>query len=232
MSDPDSSVAPEEEKSGCRGCIFAILAAITLLILFSMALGPISPGIHKARESSAMQQTRTLYLGMFSYANDHNQQYPSGKSSTAVFQELLDGGYVSDPSTFYLPLPGKTPPIAGQKLKPENIGFDITSEIDENSSSDQIPVVFETGYKIRYEAGGAATLLPQSGSLSRTWEQWWNNVKPLLPSEGIAVAYKSGSSKFLIAKPDLGGTVPNFVPPDFKPDEKTYRQLTPDGVLP
>jgi hypothetical protein len=26
-------------------------------------------------------------------------------------------------------------------------------------------------------------------------------------------------------------TIPNVVPPDFKPDGKTYRQLTPDGVL-
>jgi hypothetical protein len=27
------------------------------------------------------------------------------------------------------------------------------------------------------------------------------------------------------------GTIPNIVPLDFKPDGKTYRQLTPDGVL-
>jgi len=31
-------------------------------------------------------------------------------------------------------------------------------------------------------------------------------------------------------KPDA--SIPNFISPDFKPDGKTYRQLTPDGALP
>ena len=28
------------------------------------------------------------------------------------------------------------------------------------------------------------------------------------------------------------GSIPHFIPPDFDPKGKTYRQLTPDGPLP
>jgi hypothetical protein len=35
---------------------------------------------------------------------------------------------------------------------------------------------------------------------------------------------------FVRASPD--GSIPNFIPADFDPKGKTYRQLTPDGELP
>jgi len=33
-------------------------------------------------------------------------------------------------------------------------------------------------------------------------------------------------------KPFPDGTIPNFIPADFDPKGKVYRQLTPDGELP
>jgi len=48
------------------------------------------------------------------------------------------------------------------------------------------------------------------------------------------VIYKSNNSRFikLDTTANHDGSIPNFISPDFKPDGKTYRQLTPDGPLP
>ncbi len=83
-----------------------------------------------------MQQGRQIGQMMFSYATDNVQNgnaYPDGNSSTEVFQKLLDGGYATDPTLFYVPMPGKVEPVKGQKLKPENVSWDVTSGVSSNS---------------------------------------------------------------------------------------------------
>jgi len=176
---------------------------------------------------------------MFSYATDNVQNhnaYPEGNSSTEVFQKLIDDGYVTDPTIFYVPLPGKVKPVAGQKLKPENVCWDVTCCVDSNAS-DLLPLVFLTGYKVAYAPGGAAVPIvkpwPQFGE-PRTWLDWWHGAPDDTPAPGIAVFYKGNNAIFLpLDRPiNRDGTIPNFVSPDFKPDGKTYRQLTPDGPLP
>jgi hypothetical protein len=179
---------------------------------------------------------------MFQYAMDNDGKYPDGNSSTEVFQKLIDKNYCTDPTIFYIPLPGKIKPVAGQKLKPENVCFDVTSGGDFNAfnSSDYLPVVFMTGYKVSYAPGGSAVPLikpyPQFGVEPRTWSQWWHGA-PEPPSHGgpgIAVIYKSNNAMFKVPNPTANpdGSISNFISPDFNPDGKTYRQLTPDGPLP
>jgi hypothetical protein len=214
-----------------------------------ISISPAHIGFIKNPGSDAVQKAHAINLSLFAYANNQAQQYPMGKTSTEVFQKLLDENYATDPSIFYLPFPGKTPPGKGQKLKPENVGFDVTSGIDSNSS-EQIPVVFTTGYKVEYVPGGAAVLIAPSSSHIRTWSEWWYDVKPLDPHFGIAVTYKTNSSTFfpdgsfvavmqggypqltISPHPPSKVIISHFIPLDFKPDGKTYRQLTPDGVLP
>lgn len=149
---------------------------------------------------------------MYSYANDHQQQYPDGKSSTEVFQKLIDEGYVTDPTIFYVSYEGKVPAKAGQKLKPENVCFDVTGGVDSNSPDD-VPLVFLTGYKVIYATGTTAI------------------ARFRIVPDGIAVFYKNNSATFL-KTPTADGSVAHFVSPDFKADGKTYRQLTPDGTVP
>jgi hypothetical protein len=103
---------------------------ILLLLFLGITLGPINPGYRNARASVLLQNTRTIGIAMFQYSNDHNSVYPDGESSTEVFQKLLDEKYISDPTIFYIPLPGKIKPIEGQPLKPENVCFDVTSGVD------------------------------------------------------------------------------------------------------
>jgi len=152
---------------------------------------------------------------MFSYAMDNGGKYPVGKSSTEVFQKLLDEKYCSDPSVFYLEMPGKTKPTSS-KLKPENVCWDITVPLDDHDS-DFLPVVFLTGYKIQYFPGGDAA--PISASLKGQLQ-------------GISVGYKNHNTKYLKNDGLSDGIVSSFISKDFDPAGKKYQQLTPDGPLP
>jgi hypothetical protein len=231
---------------------------ITLLIVFlcGVALGPMPGGIKKDVSNAAMQTAHALGLAMFSYANDHDGQYPNGKSSTEVFQKLIDGQYVNDSSIFYVPMSGKMKSVPKQKLKPENVSFDVTTGADLHSS-DKLPLVFLTGYKVDYAPGTPAVpVIKPFPRIGREEPTGWAGLLAWLTGQtwlavhfddtpGIAVVYLDMHAKFLeatkVLNPDGSWTVghyadgyvvPNFVPVDFKTDGKVYRQLTPDGALP
>jgi hypothetical protein len=211
---------------------FVLIVGIVVLV-FGVALGPMSPGgIKKAPQSASVQMAHAIGLALYSYANDNNQQYPDGASSTEVFQKLMNGGYVTDPSIFYIPMPGKVKAEAGQKLKHENVCWDVTAPVDTSGPPRDLPVLFLTGYRINYVPGGAA--IPVIKPFPRFWKDesgvgQWVGIMSYKASEGIAAFYENNSASF--HNVDADHTIPNFVPPDFKPDGKTYRQLTPDGVL-
>jgi len=77
-----------------------------IAILAGVALGPITNGIKKAKQSAGMQAAHSIGLAMYSAANDNNQTYPdkSGGGATAadVAATLLSGGYITDATIFYL----------------------------------------------------------------------------------------------------------------------------------
>src|SRR5271156_5751672 len=75
-----------------------------IAILAGVALGPITNGIKKAKESSGTQEAHALGLAMYSYANDNNQSYPdtAGGDAGTVAGALMAGGYITDPSIFHL----------------------------------------------------------------------------------------------------------------------------------
>ena len=188
-----------------------------------------------------VQQGRQIGQCMFSYATDNvngEYAYPDGKSSTEVFQKLMDQNYCSDPTLFYFPMPGKVAPKHDQKiLKPENVSWDVTAPVD-SASPDTVPLLFLTGYKVQYEPSGSA--VPRNGRpmygliQPQPWWARWLNWPPQYiynPAEGIAVFYKGNNAAFIKTTVEPDGTIRNFIPPSFKPDGKTYRQLTPDGVM-
>jgi hypothetical protein len=174
---------------------------------------------------------------MFQYSVDHEGAYPSGQNSTEAFQKLLDGGYVTDASIFYISIGGKTKLDAGRVLKPENVCWDVTSPLN-TSSSDGLPIVFPTGYKVQYVPGGGALPLvkPYPKYMSSPPHAWWERLYDSSPPEeitGVGVCYKNNSAAFLKLKMSADGnySIPNFVPAYFDPGGQTYRQLTPNGEL-
>jgi hypothetical protein len=199
-----------------------------LLLLLPCALAHAIP---QGRQSKTMFQSRAIGLILIQYATDHGGKYPEGKSSTEIFQKLLDEKYALDPSLFYYPMPGKTK-AETTTLKSENVGWDVTCCIDAESP-DNLPMVFLTGYKVTYQAGAKAVPLKglSKESASRSWSDWWHNKEKQWPIYFTAVCYKGASARAL-QDPEPDGSFPTFIPTDFDPKGKTYRQLTPDGTIP
>lgn len=154
-------------------------------------------------------------MAFYSYAEDHDGNYPTGKSSTEVFQKLVDGDYISDPSilcTNELKIKGKTKATSKQ-LKPENVTWDVTVPVDRNSPDD-LPVLFSTGYRIEYVPHGRALPLPN------------NRI------EGIEASFHSMATLFKLSVNNrIDGAVIDLVPGTFVSDGKKYVQLTPAGPL-
>ncbi len=194
--------------------------------IFLILAGVILPSGHNpriAKLSATLQTSSAIGHLLNQYAVDHQGHYPEGKTSTEVFQRLIDEKYVTDPQIFYaryIDIPGKMKPQSDQ-LKAENVSWDVTCCVDQ-SSPDGLPVVFLTGYKITYQAGASAAPLG-SAPLPRTWYQWAFGAPPTKPF--IAVCCKNMSARVKLADED--GSIPNFIPADFDPKGKVYRQLMP-----
>jgi hypothetical protein len=129
MVDPAAESNAPKQKHYFRAVVVCF-GLFLIGILPFLLIGPLPGGIQPNLGSGWLQNTRTIGIAMFQYSNDHNSVYPDGESSTEVFQKLLDEKYISDPTIFYIPLPGKIKPIEGQPLKPENVCFDVTSGVD------------------------------------------------------------------------------------------------------
>jgi hypothetical protein len=172
-----------------------------------------------------MQQARAIHELIVAYTDAHHGAFPTGSSSTEIFQKLVDENHmqVRDTALFYIDMPGKVL-ATSTVLKAENVCFDVTLPLDGNLPDD-LPVVFTTGYKIDYSPGKAAIPIVRSnlpnyagvfcagGNAYGIWaDHKWSDQIPwyFLPDHSIA----------------------NFISADYKPNGRNFQQLTPDGPLP
>ena len=208
--------------------IAAFFVALPFAFLFwglGLFLGPIGPGIKRSAHSADLQLAHALGNALYSCANDNLGEFPDGTSSTAVFQKLLDGGYVSDPGYFYVPMRGKVKADPHQKiLKPENVCFDVTTGASEKDSS-SLPVLFLTGYRVTYAPGSAAVPIGKTFPPYLLSDSWFTSLDY---APGIAAYYLDNHTVWINAQ---GDSIPNFEPSTFDAHGKTYRQLAPLGVV-
>jgi type II secretory pathway pseudopilin PulG len=232
---PHFTVEQRDKSQSAGGCLSALKISIIVIFLLALlcatALGPIG-GQPRRRENNCVQQLQAIGTALYSYANDNNGKYPDGRSSTAVFQKLVDEAYVTDLRIFYVPIRGKVEASAHQKtLKPENVCFDVTGGLLQGDSP-QTPLTFLTGSRVTYTAGAPAvpvgTEFPVLGDPHSFLGLSWVSTDGDSFQPGIGVCFLDNSAHWLLAQ---GSFVPNFVPTGFDAHGKTYRQLTPDGVL-
>jgi hypothetical protein len=159
---------------------------------------------------------------MAAYAKDHNGKFPIGANSIEVFQKLMDENYVTDPSLFYKPQfnseNGPDAATTPSHLSPEKVWWDVTIPVD-STSPDDLPLVFESGFRIRYSPGAGAVRPP-------SWKS--------RPNTGIAVCTKGMMATYwknLDSSSDAQ-IIPEILPANFNPKGVTYIQLTPGGPLP
>jgi len=240
-------VSPSRAKSKTplRRIFEWIIVIFIVLVLIGVALGPTGGGMPRSYglSSQAMERSRAIYELMKEYADAHQGAFPTGNSSTEIFQKLVDEnhlvasgktvgqllsqvGYnemeIRDTAIFYLDMPGKTL-ATSTKLKPENVCFDVTAPLD-GAIPDDLPVVFTTGYKIDYLPNKAAVPIAKSS----------------LPG-WAAISYAGGNSYGIWADKSWSSQEPlyflqdhsiaNFISADFNSNGKKYQQLTPDGPL-
>jgi hypothetical protein len=204
-----------------RGC-----ARLFFLGLLVLATGVVALWFHfrdVIKHGNEMGKAHEIELLLYAYASDHDGKYPSGKTSTEVSQKLIDENYVTDPSVFYFPMPGKVRPTSF-RLKPENVCWDATCCVDKDAPYD-LPLIYTTGYKVFYQTG---TKVMSPAWPPRTWRGWLTPDD--YPRGYMIVFYLSIGGNFLKTDPD--GTIPHFISDKFDAKGKTYHQLTPDGSLP
>jgi hypothetical protein len=189
-----------------------------------------------------MMQAIAIARLMDTYAETHGA-YPSGSSSTEIFQKLIDENHlapsgktfavisedlnmhqpVSDPALFWLDLPGTKYPVSSM-LRPENVGFDVTDRVGK-AAPDKLPLIFITGYRVTYAPHGTA--VPISPSTPRWMAVCYHDLS------AYAVTGEFPSPSGWPFQPCFlpGRTVVDFIDPTFDPAGKEYRQLTPDGPI-
>jgi hypothetical protein len=231
--EPESDQPPPKKRRLPCSCIGSGFILFILLLPLAVMFMPVSYAVRNRNVGLWEGQAYHIGLAMFACAMDNGGKYPDGKSSTEVFQKLLDRHYVNDPNLFYLPLIGKLKPVPGSPLKPENVGFDVTVNIT-TDDSDKLPVVFMSGYRVTYQPGSAAVPLTNRylhGEFQSPWPGWlFRLTEPGdRPRLYMIVCYKGNTLNSMIREED---SIPNFVLPEFDAKGKTYLQLTPDGSLP
>ena len=180
-----------------------------IAILAGVALGPITNGIKKAHQSAGMQEAHALGLALLSFANDNNSTYPdtsnptgnTGTGAAAATQPLIAGGYVTDPSIFFISggtavqYTGTTA-AAATTITANNVSWDFTGNGGTGitqSYPDEGPLMWST------VTGGTA---PNVGGLTGTGAIAITaipNSKNPFGTAGMAVYFKNGSSKFVVS---------------------------------
>ncbi len=207
-----------------------------IAILAGVALGPITQGLEKAKESAGMQTARTLGLSAFQYSVDVGT-YPGGSNSEDVCIALVQGQYIQDASIFAA---SGAQAYKGTDIKAigaSNIAWDFmagaaptppaTGSVGLTTSDpDGMPAIFSTGQNVPVPAQGAA-----APAIELTNKNPFGN-------HGMAVCYKSNSAVFIKAQVSgTTATVPGSVtaagsPGMFSPSfyvspGATYTQLKP-----
>jgi len=160
-----------------------------------------------------MTNVSLLLESLLAYAKSHNGLFPSGSSSTEVFQKLIDDGDMTSRAV-YFDLPGKREPT-GNKIKSENVCFDFTRGTDAKSP-EWVPIVFPTGYRVDYETGEAIRLSTNS-SHAEAWKIAYRDNTVVYPLVSWHYFWKTPLAQIQIM-PER---------PPTKVGATLYQQLTP-----
>jgi prepilin-type N-terminal cleavage/methylation domain-containing protein len=207
-------VSSRTARPSSRGgfTLVELLVVIGIIaILAGVALGPITNGIKKAKQSAGLQSAHAIGIAMYSCANDNQQLYPdtanptgnTGTGAAAAVRPLLSGGYVSDPSIFYISsdtLATKytgTTSAAPSTITAAEISWDFIGAGGAGMSSvsyPYLPVLWST-------LGAAGTITGLAGGPNAAITTTPGSTSLPFGTAGLAIFYANNSSAFITANP-------------------------------
>jgi prepilin-type N-terminal cleavage/methylation domain-containing protein len=203
-----------------------------IAILAGVALGPITNGIKQAKHNAAMQYTRQIGQICFAYATDNsnnNNSYPTGATSEAIANTLLNSNYVNDPSIFLITGVNTTKvpytPAAGTfALKSTNVSYNFTALTTTaptggitSATGDLIPLVYFSD---------SSTDLTYPLTAGKAYTVTLDPKKSPFGGDGIAVFYKGNNAVYIKAGTTTQYVVDNFVSANNQ-DTATYTVVVP-----
>jgi prepilin-type N-terminal cleavage/methylation domain-containing protein len=221
MSSPRRLLCSARSSSGKGGfTLVELLVVIAIIALLAgIAIGPITHAMSVAKDNAGMQTTHSIYIADFQYSID-NSHFADAADSGGIAQGLLQGGYVSDPTLFYLG--GNTTKYTGTDaahgMQAQNVSWDFLGTGTggsynglSTSDPDQLPLVWSTGNKIVIPAAGGTY---GTATINGNGKNYYN-------TDGIPVAYKSGVSTFHHPTDVTTGTISNFIDNSYNPPANT-----------
>ncbi|MEM9445634.1 MAG: type II secretion system protein [Verrucomicrobiota bacterium] len=181
---------------------FTLVELLVVMTIIALIIGLAVPGLAAARKvASRISDTnnaRNLVLALNLAAQDSNGLYPTGASSTEVFEELVHNRYIDDERVFAgtnTPNPPKIDPgnLPAFTLDPRNVAWAYVDNLTTNSPS-RCPLVLTKGVKAFTNLGVVSPELPAMASADSPWGP-----------DGVVVGTVGGSAEFIKANPN--GTV-------------------------
>jgi hypothetical protein len=115
-------------------------------VLWSIAIPSVNGGRQQQPENASAAKAHNLAIASFSYANDNNQTYPTGSTSTAIFQKLFEGKYLIQPADVFLTTKGgKFSKPEDEPLTRSNVSWDYVTESNAgltDSDPADIPILY------------------------------------------------------------------------------------------
>ena len=134
---------------------FTVVELVFILFIAAVLIGMFIPTTgcgsrEKGYRSTCSANVRQIGLALKQYALDHNDMYPTGATSTAVFTSLTNGGYLSLGSIYVCRSSTNAAWTSGAFNAAHNSYSCVASSADgsiglSDSVSPDTPLVFDTG---------------------------------------------------------------------------------------
>ncbi len=180
---------------------------VIVLVLLAIAIPAITTGyVGITQQEAPAAKAHNLAIASFSYANDNKDVYPSGKTSTAIFQQLYDEKYLTEPGDVFLTGNGgkaMAQTSTELRLNPQNVSWDYTTRADTGLTKDDpedTPLLFSCVAKVpEYKPGLNAVSLDAQCP--------WGNDGVIMVTLGQVVSFKRADTSAKVS----------ITPPTFKP---------------
>ncbi len=200
---------------------------VALAVLIALGIGPVTAYLRKNSVANAVESARTISTVLTQYATDNNGVYPVGEGSAAlgtsegIARNLLVNSYAPDATIFSV---GSTPSYHGKggdytDFGAANLSWDFTAgaNVTTGLTSDApggLPIVYTTGDKMKYPAGGGSIEATLSGHGP-------------FGSRGIVVANKDMTARFLPRVTTGDGLAAGLTLSQLPSGSGTYTQVKP-----